>query len=210
MKIAVASRNRGKLAELRHLLEPLGFEIRSMAELGIDAEIPERGQTFEANARAKASALFDLLAGEAWALADDSGLEVDALGGSPGVLSARYAGSPSPDPRVRDRANNARLLEALAGVRDAERSARFVCSMVMLGPPGHGEPRRQISARGSCEGRIATRGRGEGGFGYDPLFIPEGFDRSMAELALDEKNRISHRGAALRALVREIERGVRA
>lgn len=197
MRLVIGSKNSGKIAEVAHYLGRLGFEVISMAAAGAAGELPEESPTFAENALSKASALASRLGGSAWVLADDSGLEVDALGGAPGVRSARYAGIEGDG---RDAANNKKLLEALAGVPSARRTARFVCHLALLGPDG-----AQVTARGACEGRILEQGRGESGFGYDPLFLPAGFDRTMAELGLEEKNRISHRGRALAVLVAELE-----
>ncbi|MBW2701761.1 MAG: RdgB/HAM1 family non-canonical purine NTP pyrophosphatase [Deltaproteobacteria bacterium] len=198
-RLIFASRNAGKVVEVRRLLEPFGFVVQTMAEAGLDEDLPEEGCTFEANAESKASALRILLGQEdVWTLADDSGLVVDALDGAPGVYSARFSGYEGADARARDRANNAKLLKDLAQVEGVKRSARFVCCLVLLGPDV------PLVLRGTCEGRILDAPRGEGGFGYDPLFLPEGFSRSMAELGLDEKNRISHRGQALARLVERL------
>lgn len=193
--VILASRNRGKISEYRRMLEQAGFSVMGMDEAGVDpgVELPEEGDTFEANALQKASALQKITGG--WALGDDSGLEVDALGGAPGVFSARYSGSQERGPQ-RDRANYQKLLVELQDVPDERRTARFVCAIAMPGPRGE-----LIASRGTCEGRIVRAPRGAGGFGYDPVFMAEGYDRTMAELSMDEKNRISHRGRALRALV---------
>jgi len=191
-RLVVASRNRGKVEEVGRLLSGLGLEVRSLDEAGVDPalELPEPHETFADNALSKARSLQRLLGG--FALGDDSGLEVDVLGGAPGVRSARWAGV---EGAGRDAANNARLLHALAGVPAARRTARFVCCLALVGPAGE-----LVTARASCEGVILAEARGQGGFGYDPLFLPAGCDRTMAELGLDEKNRLSHRGQALRAL----------
>jgi XTP/dITP diphosphohydrolase len=193
MRLVVATRNRGKLEEVRSFLAPLGFELWSMDEVGFRGDLAEDGHSFEENARQKAAGLLAQV--PAWTLADDSGLEVDALGGAPGVRSARYAGD-APEAAGRDQANNRKLLHALQAVPDPDRTARFVCYLVLLGADG-----REVAVRGECAGRILRAPRGSGGFGYDPLFLPDGFDRTMAELSLPEKNRISHRGRALAELV---------
>lgn len=200
MKLVVASSNQGKITEVQRLLGQLGIEVRSMAQAGIDpgGELPEEGQTFAHNALSKAQALAGMAPADWWCLGDDSGLEVDALDGAPGVYSARYSGL-SVKGHERDLANNRKLLGALSGVSAAERTARFVCCMALVIP---GAP--VVTVRGACEGRILQTPRGNGGFGYDPLFEPVGFERTMAELSLDEKNRISHRGRALRDLVEAI------
>jgi XTP/dITP diphosphohydrolase len=197
--VVLASRNRGKISEYRRMLEQAGFSVAGMDQAGVDpgVELPEEGDTFEANALQKASALQRLIGG--WTLGDDSGLEVDALEGAPGVFSARYSGSPGRGPE-RDRANYQKLLDELKDVPDERRTARFVCAIAMPGPDGV-----LITSRGTCEGRIIREPLGQGGFGYDPVFIADGYDRAMAELSMDEKNRISHRGRALRALVQKLK-----
>jgi XTP/dITP diphosphohydrolase len=199
MKVIVASRNEGKCIEYARMFGTLDWNVLSLDSAGIPANfiLPEEGSTLEANAYSKAAAVAPLLA-EGFALGDDSGLEVDALGGAPGAFSARYAGLNTRGAE-RDRANITKLLSALNDVPDEDRTARFVCQIVMI--DGHGQ---RIDARGTCEGRILHTPRGEGGFGYDPVFLPQGFDRSMAELTLDEKNRISHRGHALQALIKKV------
>jgi XTP/dITP diphosphohydrolase len=188
--VVVASNNKGKLAEIRSALAFPGWHFVSAGEL--DAEWPspeEDGETFEENARIKARAAVERF-GMA-ALADDSGLEVDALDGEPGVYSSRYAGECATDVD-----NNARLLLALSDTPASERSARFRSAIVFLDDDG-----TETVADGTCEGFVGIEPRGEGGFGYDPLFLPDATPgRTMAELSLDEKNRISHRGGALRAL----------
>lgn len=188
-RVVVATRNTGKLAEIRSALDFPGWRFHTMDELGAFPEVEETGDTFLDNARLKAFAARERFA--IAALADDSGLEVDALQGAPGVRSSRYAGEPSSDER-----NNAKLLAALAEVQEAERTARFRCAMVFVDEDGNA-----VHADGTCEGRIGFEMRGTGGFGYDPLFLPQATPgRAMAELDMAEKNAISHRGAALRAL----------
>ncbi len=194
--VVVASRNPGKLAEIRAALPFPHWRFVSSSELGDWPEPEETGVTFEDNARIKAVAARERFAMAA--LADDSGLEVDALGGEPGVVSSRYAG-----PCATDAENNARLLLALQDVPDAERTARFRCVMLFIDDDGS-----EIVATGTCEGRIEHEPRGEKGFGYDPLFQPDAAPgRRMAELDMAEKNVISHRGAALRNLRESILRG---
>lgn len=189
-RVIVASTNHGKLAEIRSALDFEGWEFVTAANLGrTPLEVEETGATFLDNALLKAHAYaaeFGLPA-----LADDSGLEVDALGGAPGVLSARYSGDGANDDR-----NNTKLLDDLAKVPQRPRTARFRSAVVLADPDG-----TFTSAVGACEGRIGYERRGSGGFGYDPLFLPMATPgRAMAELTLSEKNAISHRGAALRAL----------
>jgi XTP/dITP diphosphohydrolase len=170
-------------------------ELVAMSELGVPSPV-EDGATFEANALIKARVCAE--ATGLPAIADDSGLEVDALGGAPGVHSARYAGAGGDDA-----ANNAKLVTALAGTPDEQRTARFVCAAVVVTPDG-----RQAVVRGTMEGRIARAARGEHGFGYDPYFVSDGAGdgRTNGELAPAEKDAISHRGAAFRALRPEVER----
>lgn len=166
----------------------LGFRIRSLKDLPGCPDFVEDGDSFEANALIKARGLRDY-SGD-WALADDSGLAVDALGGAPGIHSARFAGVHGDDA-----ANNRLLLEKLVDV--ADRTARFVCVLALCGPEGE-----EWVIRGECVGRIAFAPSGEAGFGYDPLFHPEGYDRSFAELGSEIKHIISHRSAALDKLLR--------
>jgi XTP/dITP diphosphohydrolase len=189
MKVVVATRNRGKLIEILKLLGDGKLQLVTVDEVAPGAELREDQLTFEGNALAKARQA--AVATGLPAIADDSGLEVDALGGAPGVWSARYAGEPSDDGR-----NNARLLEALAGVPEAQRTARFRCVATFVDPAGVVE----LAAPGVCEGVVLTAPRGSGGFGYDPLFWISHLGKTMAELELEQKNRISHRAAAFRAL----------
>ena len=182
MKIYVATHNAHKLREIGEILP--GVEL-----LPDDPAAEETAATFEGNALIKVRAIAARHAG-AWCLADDSGLEVDALGGAPGVRSARYAGEPSSTP-----ANNALLLKYLEGVRN--RTARFVCAVALVDPAG-----QEHVVRGACPGRIAAAPSGAGGFGYDPLFIPDGHAVSFADLGEAAKNAISHRARALAAAKR--------
>jgi len=185
----LASRNRGKLREIVPLLARLGLDLVTVDEVAPDCELREDGDSFEANALAKArqAAAATGLA----AIADDSGLEVDTLAGAPGVYSARYAGLPSDDAR-----NNAKLLEALRGVPAARRRARFRCVAAFVDAAA----RVELLRSGDCEGEILEQPRGDLGFGYDPLFLVPALGRTMAELPIPEKNRLSHRAAAFRAL----------
>jgi len=194
VKIVLATRNAGKLHEYRRMFGLPGADIESLDQAGIDPrlELPEEGDTFEANAVSKTRALQRLVGG--WVMGDDSGLEVDALGGAPGVYSARYAGHCGKG-TARDRANCDKLLSELGDTADDKRTARFVCVIVLLGPDG-----QRLIARGECEGRIIREPRGKSGFGYDPVFLPRGHERTMAELGMDKKNAISHRGSAARKL----------
>ena len=189
-EIVLASANAAKLRELEALLMPLGLRLVPQTALGIEA-VPETGTTFLDNALLKARHA----AGRARlpALADDSGLEVDALGGRPGVHSARFAGA-----GAGDAANVRRLLGELEGVAPEGRRARYQCVIALVRSSGDEAP---LIARGTWEGHILEAPRGRGGFGYDPVFLPEGERRSAAELSPAEKNAVSHRARALGALV---------
>jgi XTP/dITP diphosphohydrolase len=190
-RVVCASANPKKAAELTELLGGLGIEV--LPRPAHVPEVVEDATTFLGNARLKAVALAE--AGGLPALADDSGLEVDHLGGAPGVWSARYAGE-----SATDAANVAKLLRALEGVPDAARGARFRAVVVLRWPDG-----REVSAEGSVEGRIAHEPHGGGGFGYDPVFVPtEGDGRTFGEMGAEEKHLISHRGRSLRALVAKL------
>jgi XTP/dITP diphosphohydrolase len=191
-ELVVATRNAGKLREIRHLLEGEGITVLGLDDFADLPEVVEDGDTFAANAAKKAETIARLTGRPC--LADDSGLTVDALNGEPGVHSARYAGSQGDDA-----ANNARLLRELADVPDNRRQAAFRCVMALCLP---GEPTRLFE--GHVAGRILSVPRGTDGFGYDPLFLVDGFDRTMAELSVAEKNRISHRGQALRRVIAEL------
>lgn len=190
MKLLIATRNAHKLDEIRAILSRPGLTLVGVAEHGRPLpEVVEDADTFTGNALKKARTL--CAASGLWTLADDSGLEVDAIDGAPGVYSARYAGE-----GAGDAANNARLLRELDDVED--RRARFRCVLALAAPDG-----RDWTVEGCCEGRIARAPSGTGGFGYDPLFHPDGGTCSFAELTPAEKNRISHRARALAAAARE-------
>lgn len=197
--VVIASNNAHKAREIAEALDFPGWEFRTLRELGIASDPEEDADTFEGNARIKARAAREASGGRA-VLADDSGLVVDALDGAPGVRSARYAGEDATDA-----ANNSKLLDELADVPDAQRTARFVCTLVFIDEDGSEEV-----AHGVVEGRIGRAERGEHGFGYDPLFLPDVFggERTLAEALPQEKNAVSHRGNALRALRARIEEGV--
>jgi len=186
----LASANAGKLRELNSLLEDSGIRLRPQSEFDLQ-EVEETGLTFVENALLKARAA---AAGSGLpAIADDSGLEVDALDGEPGIRSARFAGRQGDD-----QANNALLLERLAGSPAGQRSARFRCVIVSLAHPADPAP---LICEGVWEGAIAEHPSGKRGFGYDPLFVPRGMSVTAAELDAREKNRLSHRGQALRKLI---------
>jgi XTP/dITP diphosphohydrolase len=196
--IILATRNPGKLREIACVLRDLPVRVAGLGEVADVPEPAEDGATFAANSQAKA--LYYARATGEWCLADDSGLEVDALGGAPGVRSARYAVGDVPagaDRNTIDAANNARLLAALEGVPDERRGARFVCHLALAGPE-----RVLIETFDTVSGRIGRRPQGDNGFGYDPLFFVPELGCTTASLPPDEKNRISHRGKALRHFAR--------
>jgi XTP/dITP diphosphohydrolase len=195
-RLVLATGNAGKLLEMREILAPWHVDVRAFSEFTREAA-EETGLTFVENALLKAR--FAARVSGLPAIADDSGLEVDALHGAPGIYSARYAG-----PAADDAANNARLLQELAPISDAARSARYRCAMVFLRWPEDPSP---VIAQAAWDGRIGREHRGTGGFGYDPLFLIDGGARTAAELDPDEKNRRSHRGQALRALVAALAAG---
>lgn len=193
MLLILASNNQGKLLEMRRILCDMGIEVISQREADCDFEVEENGDTFEENAWLKAAAVTERTGLPA--VADDSGLVVDALNGAPGVHSARYTGRHEDT----DEQRNDFLLSNMEGVTD--RSARFVsCICCTMGDS------TVLRARGECEGVILLEPRGVNGFGYDPLFQPIGYNKTMAELSIDEKNLISHRGKALRKFREELER----
>ena len=189
-KIVLASGNRGKVREFSELLRPHDLEVRPQSDFGVP-DVAETGLTFVENAilKARNAAQHTGLP----AIADDSGLEVDALDGAPGIYSARYAGA-----GASDRDNLEKLLDALREVDEQQRSARFQCLMVYM---RHGQDPTPRIFQGTWEGHILRAPRGSGGFGYDPIFLVPDIDRASAELAPDVKNRLSHRGQAIRQLV---------
>jgi len=189
MKLLVATGNQGKLKEIRRLLDDKGVEVIGLDRYPDAPEVIEDGETFEANARKKALQMAEFSG--CLTLADDSGLAVEALNGQPGVHSARYAGE-----QGNDAANNAKLLIALADVADDKRQAAFHCVMALATPSGD-----CVTYTGKVSGLILREQRGDAGFGYDPLFMVPEYGKTMAELPLDIKNRISHRGNALRQVI---------
>lgn len=192
MKIYLASGNAHKVTELQQLAQRdhLGVEIHSAREVGGMPEVVEDTGTFAGNAGKKARALHARLPSGTWALADDSGLCVDALGGAPGVESAYFAG-----PEGDGAANLRKLVELLRAVPAESRGAHFICVLCLIGPDG-----REVLFEGRCQGRLGPEPRGGGGFGYDPLFIPDAYDSSFAELGEGVKNHLSHRAQAWAAL----------
>ncbi len=193
-EIVIATGNPGKLREIAQVLSGLPVNVIGLNAIADIAEPEETGATFAQNAREKA--LYYAQATERWCLADDSGLQVDALGGAPGIHSARYSSdtvAPNSDRSAVDRANNAKLLAALEDVPDELRVARFVCCVALASPETV-----LLETSGTFEGVIARLGAGDNGFGYDPLFYVPDHDCTAAELPPEEKNRISHRGQAVR------------
>lgn len=192
MKIILASNNKNKLRELKAILSDMDVELFSQSEAGCDFEVDETGTTFAENAYLKAKAVFD--ATGLTVVADDSGLMVEALNGEPGVYSARYAPGGH---EATDREKYEYLLKKMEGADD--RRAKFVTAICCLLPD-----RTEIRTEGECRGEILYSPRGDQGFGYDPVFMPEGYDRSMAELGTGVKNQISHRANALRKFKKEL------
>jgi XTP/dITP diphosphohydrolase len=193
MQLFIATRNRNKIRELEALLRDTELVLVSYRDFKDLPDVPEHGQTFRENATAKATALAK--ATGLLTIADDSGLEVDALDGRPGVLSARYAG-----PDATDKENNEKLLAELQGVPEGRRTARFRCAIALATAD-----RLVAVVEGTCEGRIGLEERGREGFGYDPLFVKDGHVKTFAELPLEVKNRVSHRALALEKALMAIE-----
>ena len=193
MRIIFATGNEGKMREIRMIMADLGLEILSMKEAGLHADVDENGTTFEENAVIKAKAIAALC--NDIVLADDSGLEVDALNKEPGLYSARYMGEDTSY-----RIKNANIIERLAGVPDEERTARFVCAIAAALPDG-----RVLECKAAMEGRIGYEERGGNGFGYDPIFMLPEYGKSTAELPAEEKNKLSHRGKALRLMKEKLK-----
>ncbi len=186
--ILIATKNKGKAKDFESIFGPLGYTVKTLDDVASHLDVEETGSTFEENAILKAEALANEL--NTIVIADDSGLEVDALNGEPGIYSARYAGEAKSDD-----ANIDKLLANLEGVPAEDRTARFVCA-IALAQPG----KETVTYRGTCEGVIAKERRGEYGFGYDPIFFVPAQNKMMAELTPEQKSAISHRGAAIQKL----------
>lgn len=187
-QILFATGNEGKMREIRSILADTGARILSMKEAGVSIDIAENGSTFEENALIKARAVSAALTkADSVVLADDSGLVIDALNGEPGIYSARYMGEDTSY-----EVKNINLIERLEGVPDEKRTARFVCAIAAVMPDG-----REFTVQAAIEGRIGYEQKGEGGFGYDPIFYVPEFGKTTAEMTAEEKNRVSHRGKAL-------------
>ena len=192
-KIVFATGNKNKVREISEILEDFEIPVQSMKDAGVEVDIIEDGKTFEENSLIKARSVWNVTGG--LVLADDSGLEVDALNKEPGIYSARYMGEDTPY-----HIKNANIIERLEGVSDDKRTARFVCAVAAVFPDGS-----EKVVRGVMEGRIGYEEKGENGFGYDPIFILPKYEKTTAELKPEEKNAESHRGKALRAIRKEIE-----
>lgn len=203
IKIVVATRNRGKIHELGHLLSNINgvdIELLTLDDIGFSEDIDEYGDTFAENAMIKAKTVAD--ASGMISIGDDSGLCVEALGGAPGVRSARYAGEHD------DAANNAKLLDELACYGEGKRGAAFVCSMACVFPKGCCIDSEPIEVSGRCEGEITYSPQGDGGFGYDPLFFCSEYGVTFAELTTEQKNTVSHRGRAAEILCQAIAKRI--
>lgn len=196
MRFVAATGNKGKLKEIKDILASLPFDVISMGEAGINDEIEETGKTFEENAIIKASSISKIT--NDFVVADDSGLEVDYLNGEPGIYSSRFAGEGASDVD-----KNNKLLRLLEGVPFEKRTARFVCAVAVVFPDG-----KSFTVRGTCEGFIGDKPAGVNGFGYDPLFYVPGYKMTIAEMDMETKNSISHRGKALRMMVEELKKEI--
>jgi XTP/dITP diphosphohydrolase len=194
--IVVASNNNHKIEEIKNILKGLPYRVISMKEAGINVEVEETGTTFLENAYIKASEIHSLINNKEYlVMSDDSGIEVDALGGAPGVYSARYAGEHGNSEK-----NNEKLLKELQGKKQEERKARFVCAIVLVGIS-----EKAIKVQGTVEGYVTEEIKGKDGFGYDPLFYVPEYNMTFAEMSSEDKNKISHRSKALNMLLEEIK-----
>lgn len=193
-RIVFATGNAGKVKEIQMILADLGLEVVSMKEAGISIDVEENGSTYEENALIKARAVAALT--DDLVMADDSGLEVDALNKEPGIFSARYMGEDTPYS-----IKNAEIIKRLTGLTGEERHARFVCAIATVFPDG-----REVTTRATIEGQIGFEERGSHGFGYDPIFYVPQFDKTTAELTEEEKNQVSHRGKALELMKEELRK----
>jgi XTP/dITP diphosphohydrolase len=194
MELLLATRNRNKVVEMQHALDGTGWQVVMLSDIAGAPDVEEDGATFQENALKKARSAARV--SRLWTLAEDSGLEIDALGGEPGVKSSRYAGEGASDTdRIR------KVLTQLTSVPDERRTARFRCVMCLIDPAGN-----ENCFEGRCEGRIADSPRGSSGFGYDPIFIPDVYDKTFAELGLGVKGNISHRARAMQQVIDYLRR----
>ncbi len=192
-KLVVATKNKGKIAEIKEVLKHMSFEVLSMGDMGITIDVVEDGKTFEENSLKKAIEICRI--SNTIVIADDSGIEVDYLEGAPGIYSARFGG-----PEATDEDRNLKLLDMMKGVPFEKRTARFVCAIAVAFPDG-----RSFVVRDTCEGYVDTECKGDNGFGYDPIFYIHDYGKSMAEISMDVKNKISHRAKALNKMVAKLE-----
>lgn len=190
-QVVIATKNKGKAMDFEAIFGPLGFEVVTLFDVAPDLDIEETGTTFEENAILKAETVANMLG--KIVIADDSGLQIDALNGEPGVYSARYAGDHD------DEANMQKALKNLEGIKEEDRTARFCCALAIAGPN-----QETTTVFGTCEGLILTEKRGTNGFGYDPIFFVPQLNKAMAELTPAEKGAISHRGNAIRLLADQL------
>ena len=188
MDIIIASNNNGKIKEFKRILEPIGYNVISLSEAGINIEVEETGTTFRENSELKARAIYELT--HKPVLSDDSGIEIEYLNWEPGVYSARYMGLSSDEEKINY------VLKKLENVESSKRNARFVCCICYINENG-----KEVFAEGYWTGKIATQARGKNGFGYDPIFVPDGEEYTSAEMLPDEKNSKSHRAKALKKLL---------
>lgn len=191
-KIIFATGNKGKVREIQEILRDLNYEVLTMKEAGIEIDIEENGKTYEENALIKARSVAQHT--DAIVMADDSGLEVDAMDKAPGVFSARFMGEDTSY-----RIKNAEIIRRLEGKKGTERSARFVCAIAAVFPD-----KSEVTTRATIEGQIGYEEQGENGFGYDPIFYVPKFEKTTAQLSPEEKNQVSHRGKALRLMKEEL------
>lgn len=196
--IIFATQNKNKIKEVKQIMSDMNINIITMQEAGIDIDVVEDGDTFEANAIKKAEEIMEI-SGQI-VMADDSGLEIDYFDKAPGVYSARYLGKDTPYEQ-----KNAIILDKMKDAPESKRGARFVCA-IATAFPDQGELTKTIVTTGVIEGRIGDQPRGKGGFGYDPIFFPEGFDTSTADISPELKNKISHRGKALEAMKTQLKK----
>ncbi len=190
MKLIIASNNEGKIKEYKEILEPFGYDVISQKEAGIDIEIPETGTSYRENALLKAEGIYKLT--KKAVLSDDSGLSIDFLNGGPGLYSARFK------PELSQEEKNQYILNEM---KDTEnRKAKFVCSICFIFENGE-----KIEVQGICSGKISRKIEGERGFGYDPIFIPDGYDKTFSDIGQEEKNKISHRAIAIKELIEKLK-----
>lgn len=190
MKLIIASNNEGKIKEYKEILEPFGYDVISQKEAGIDIEIPETGTSYRENALLKAEGIYKLT--KKAVLSDDSGLSIDFLNGGPGLYSARFK------PELSQEEKNQYILNEMKDTDN--RKAKFVCSICFIFENGE-----KIEVQGICSGKISRKIEGERGFGYDPIFIPDGYDKTFSDIGQEEKNKISHRAIAIKELIEKLK-----